>query len=92
MVHTAVAYARMKNALGTFACTSSTGPAQPTMVTGAALETINRLPVASAAGRVSRGTADPVSSNSRAVRGDSSVNDCFRPVSRYFDRLPVTQQ
>src|SRR3954463_4862753 len=45
MVHAAAAYARMRNRLGTLVCTSSIGPGATNMVTGAALATINRLPV-----------------------------------------------
>jgi 3D-(3,5/4)-trihydroxycyclohexane-1,2-dione acylhydrolase (decyclizing) len=73
MVHTAAAFARARNRLTTFACTSSIGPGATNMVTGAALATINRLPVLLLPGDVSA--------------GDVSVNDAFRPVSRFFDRV-----
>ena len=94
MVHTATAFARQKNRLQTFACTSSIGPGATNMVTGAALATINRLPVLLLPGDVfaSRGP-DPVLQQLEAPHdGDLSVNDCFRPVSRYFDRVNRPEQ
>ena len=84
MVHVASAYARTKNRLCTFACTSSIGPGATNMTTGAALATINRLPVLLLPGDVfaSRGP-DPVLQQLEAPHdGALSVNDCFRPVSR----------
>ncbi len=94
MVHTAAAYARQKNRLQTFACTSSIGPGATNMVTGAALATINRLPVLLLPGDVfaSRGP-DPVLQQLEAPHdGDLSVNDAFRPVSRYWDRINRPEQ
>ncbi|MBA2781384.1 MAG: 3D-(3,5/4)-trihydroxycyclohexane-1,2-dione acylhydrolase (decyclizing) [Rubrobacteraceae bacterium] len=94
MVHTATAYARQKNRLQTFACTSSIGPGATNMVTGAALATINRLPVLLLPGDVfaSRGP-DPVLQQLEAPHdGDLSVNDAFRPVSRYWDRINRPEQ
>ena len=94
MVHAAAAYARQKDRLQTFACTSSIGPGATNMVTGAALATINRLPVLLLPGDVfaSRGP-DPVLQQLEAPHdGDLSVNDCFRPVSRYFDRVNRPEQ
>jgi 3D-(3,5/4)-trihydroxycyclohexane-1,2-dione acylhydrolase (decyclizing) len=89
MVHTAVGYARMTNRLRTLACTTSIGPGATNMVTGAALATINRLPVLLLPGDVfATRVADPVLQQLEDPRGqDVSVNDCFRPVSRYFDRI-----
>src|SRR5437870_4054256 len=89
MVHAAVGYARMRNRLGALACTSSIGPGATNMVTGAALATVNRLPVLLLPGDVfaSRGP-DPVLQQLEVPwSGDVSVNDCLRPVSRYFDRI-----
>jgi 3D-(3,5/4)-trihydroxycyclohexane-1,2-dione acylhydrolase (decyclizing) len=89
MVHAASAYARQKNRLQTLACTSSIGPGATNMVTGAALATINRLPVLLLPGDTfaSRGP-DPVLQQLEAAHdGTLSVNDCFRPVSRYIDRI-----
>ncbi len=94
MVHTATAYARHKNRLQTLACTSSIGPGATNMVTGAALATINRLPVLLLPGDIfaSRGP-DPVLQQLEAPHdGTLSVNDCFRPVSRYFDRVYRPEQ
>jgi 3D-(3,5/4)-trihydroxycyclohexane-1,2-dione acylhydrolase (decyclizing) len=94
MVHIAAAYARTKNRLGTLACTSSIGPGATNMVTGAALATVNRLPVLLLPGDVFAGHApDPVLQQLEVpAAGDVSVNDCFRPVSRYFDRLSRPEQ
>ena len=94
MVHTAAAYARQKNRLQAMACTSSIGPGATNMVTGAALATINRLPVLLLPGDVfaSRGP-DPVLQQLEAPHdGDLTVNDAFRPVSRYFDRINRPEQ
>ena len=94
MVHTAAAYARQKNRLQAFACTSSIGPGATNMVTGAALATINRLPVLLLPGDVfaSRGP-DPVLQQLEAPHdGDLSVNDAFRPVSKYWDRISRPEQ
>jgi 3D-(3,5/4)-trihydroxycyclohexane-1,2-dione acylhydrolase (decyclizing) len=94
MVHTATAYARQKNRLQALACTSSIGPGATNMVTGAALATINRLPVLLLPGDVfaSRGP-DPVLQQLEApYDGTLSVNDSFRPVSRYWDRVARPEQ
>ena len=94
MVHTAAAYARTKNRLQTLACTTSTGPGATNMVTGAALATINRLPVLLLPGDVfASRVPDPVLQQLEASHdGDLSVNDCFRPVSRYWDRINRPEQ
>jgi 3D-(3,5/4)-trihydroxycyclohexane-1,2-dione acylhydrolase (decyclizing) len=94
MVHTAAGYARMKNRLGAFACTSSIGPGATNMVTGAALATVNRLPVLLLPGDVfASRMPDPVLQQLEVPwLGDASVNDCFRPVSRYFDRITRPEQ
>jgi 3D-(3,5/4)-trihydroxycyclohexane-1,2-dione acylhydrolase (decyclizing) len=89
MVHAAAGYARMKNRLGTLACTTSIGPGATNMVTGAALATVNRLPVLLLPGDVfASRRPDPVLQQLELPwAGDASVNDCFRPVSKYFDRI-----
>src|SRR3954471_24754212 len=94
MVHTAAAYARMRNRLGALVCTSSIGPGATNMVTGAALATINRLPVLLVPGDVFAGHGpDPVLQQLEVPwAGDASVNDAFRPVSRYFDRISRPEQ
>jgi 3D-(3,5/4)-trihydroxycyclohexane-1,2-dione acylhydrolase (decyclizing) len=94
MVHAAVGYARQLNRLGAFVCTSSIGPGATNMVTGAALATVNRLPVLLLPGDVFASRApDPVLQQLEVPgRGDVSVNDCFIPVSRYFDRIERPEQ
>lgn len=89
MVHIAVGYAKMKNRLGAFACTSSIGPGATNMVTGAALATINRLPVLLLPGDIfARRNVGPVLQQLESdASQDVSVNDCFKPVSRYWDRI-----
>ena len=89
MVHTAVAYARHANRLQTWACTSSIGPGATNMVTGAALATINRLPVLLLPGDVfaSRRVSPVLQQLEAPGQPDASVNDAFRPVSRFFDRI-----
>ena len=94
MVHAAVGYARMRNRLSTMACTSSIGPGATNMVTGAALATINRVPVLLLPGDVfASRPVDPVLQQLEVPwRGDASVNDCFKPVSRYWDRITRPEQ
>jgi 3D-(3,5/4)-trihydroxycyclohexane-1,2-dione acylhydrolase (decyclizing) len=94
MVHAAVGYARMRNRLSTLVCTSSIGPGATNMITGAAVATVNRLPVLLVPGDVFAGHGpDPVLQQLEVPSaGDVSVNDCFRPVSRYFDRISRPEQ
>jgi TPP-dependent trihydroxycyclohexane-1,2-dione (THcHDO) dehydratase len=89
MVHAAAGYARASHRLRAFACTSSIGPGATNMVTGAALATVNRLPVLLLPGDVfATRPASPVLQELEDPRSaDVSVNDCFRPVSAYFDRI-----
>ncbi|SNY48909.1 3D-(3,5/4)-trihydroxycyclohexane-1,2-dione acylhydrolase (decyclizing) [Paractinoplanes atraurantiacus] len=89
MVHTAAGYARMKNRLSTLACTASIGPGSTNMLTGAALATVNRLPVLLLPSDVfATRAASPVLQELEDPRGyDVSVNDAFRPLSRFFDRV-----
>ncbi|HEV3495962.1 MAG TPA: 3D-(3,5/4)-trihydroxycyclohexane-1,2-dione acylhydrolase (decyclizing), partial [Actinomycetes bacterium] len=89
MVHAATAYARQKNRLQMLACTSSIGPGATNMVMGAALATINRLPVLLLPGDIfASRVAPPVLQQQESAAGpDASANDAFRPVSRYFDRI-----
>jgi 3D-(3,5/4)-trihydroxycyclohexane-1,2-dione acylhydrolase (decyclizing) len=94
MVHTAVGYARTLNRVATLACTSSIGPGATNMVTGAALATINRIPVLLLPGDIfATRVANPVLQELEDPRSyDISVNDCLRPVSRYFDRVNRPEQ
>ena len=89
MVHAAVGYARHRDRLAAFACAASVGPGSTNMVTGAALATINRLPVLLLPSDVfATRVANPVLQELEDPRSlDVSVNDAFRPVSRYFDRI-----
>jgi 3D-(3,5/4)-trihydroxycyclohexane-1,2-dione acylhydrolase (decyclizing) len=89
MVHTAVGFARMRNRLSTWACTSLIGPGATNMVTGAALATISRLPVLLLPGDVfaTRPASPVLHELEYSGAGDVSVNDAFRPVSVYFDRI-----
>jgi 3D-(3,5/4)-trihydroxycyclohexane-1,2-dione acylhydrolase (decyclizing) len=94
MVHTAVAYAKTRNRLQAFACTSSIGPGATNMVTGAATATINRLPVLLLPGDIfARRNVAPVLQQLESEHSqDISVNDCFKPVSRYWDRISRPEQ
>ncbi len=94
MVHAAVAYAKTRNRLQTLACTSSIGPGATNMVTGAATATINRLPVLLLPGDMfARRNVAPVLQQLESEHTqDISVNDCFKPVSRYWDRISRPEQ
>ena len=89
MVHAAVGFARQSGRLATQAVTTSIGPGATNLVTGAALATINRLPVLLLPGDIfATRPADPVLQQLETpTAGDVSVNDALRPVSRYFDRI-----
>jgi 3D-(3,5/4)-trihydroxycyclohexane-1,2-dione acylhydrolase (decyclizing) len=88
-VHIATAFAKMSNRLRTFACVSSIGPGATNMVTGAATATINRIPVLLLPGDIfARRNVGPVLQQlEHPSSQDISVNDCFRPVSKYWDRI-----
>ena len=88
-VHAASAYAKVKNRLQTFACLSSIGPGATNMITGAATATINRLPVLLIPGDIfaRRNVAPVLQQVESAGSQDFSANDCFRPVSKYWDRI-----
>ena len=94
MVHTAAGYAKMRNRMATFACTTSIGPGATNMITGAAAATVNRIPVLLLPGDVfASRRPDPVLQQLESPsRGDVSVNDSFIPVSRYFDRIERAEQ
>jgi 3D-(3,5/4)-trihydroxycyclohexane-1,2-dione acylhydrolase (decyclizing) len=94
MVHIAAGYARQRNRLGTFACTTSVGPGATNMVTGAALATINRLPVLLLPGDTfATRTPHPVLQQLEVPHDATvSVNDCLRPVSRFYERVERPEQ
>jgi len=94
MVHTTVAYAKMKNRLQTFACTSSIGPGATNMITAAAGATINRIPVLLLPGDIfaERLQAPVLQQLEWEHSQDVSVNDCFKPISRYWDRIYRPEQ
>ena len=94
MVHTASAFARAKNRLATLACTTSIGPGATNMVTGAAVATVNRLPVLLLPGDIfATRVASPVLQELEDPRSyDVSVNDCFKPVSKFWDRVNRPEQ
>lgn len=94
MVHTATAYAKQKNRLEIFACTSSIGPGALNMVTAAATATINRIPVLLLPGDIfACRQPDPVLQQME-IPSDYTVtaNDCFKPVSKYWDRITRPEQ
>src|ERR1700704_3478758 len=94
MVHTAAAFAKTSNRLRTLACTSSIGPGATNMVTGAAVATVNRLPVLLLPGDIfaRRNVAPVLQQLESPTTQDISVNDCFKPVSRYWDRIERPEQ
>ncbi|MGB2919887.1 MAG: 3D-(3,5/4)-trihydroxycyclohexane-1,2-dione acylhydrolase (decyclizing) [Mycobacterium sp.] len=89
MVHTAVAYARQQDRLQAWAVTASVGPGSTNMLTGAALATINRLPVLLLASDTfaTRASSPVLQELELPSSGDVTVNDAFKPLSRYFDRV-----
>jgi len=93
-VHLACGFAKMKNRMQTFACTSSIGPGATNMITGAALATINRLPVLLLPGDIfaRRNVAPVLQQLESPSTQDISVNDAFKPVSRYWDRIYRPEQ
>jgi 3D-(3,5/4)-trihydroxycyclohexane-1,2-dione acylhydrolase (decyclizing) len=94
MVHLAVAFAKARRRLGTLACTTSVGPGATNLVTGAATATVNRLPVLLLPGDVfaNRIPAPVLQQLEHPLSQDTSVNDCLRPVSRYWDRIQRAEQ
>ena len=94
MVHTAAAYAKAQQRLSAFACTASIGPGSTNMVTGAALATVNRLPVLLLPSDyyATRHQGPVLQQIEHPISADVSVNDCFRPVSRFFDRITRPEQ
>lgn len=94
MAHTAIAFAKASRRRRAMACTSSIGPGATNMVTAAALAHVNRLPVLFLPGDVyASRRPDPVLQQVEDFADATlSANDCFRPVSRYFDRITRPEQ
>jgi len=94
MVHTAAAFARQSNRLRSLVCTSSIGPGATNMVTGAAVATINHVPVLLLPGDIfaRRNVAPVLQQLESATTQDISVNDCLKPVARYWDRIQRPEQ
>jgi len=94
MVHTAIGFAKASQRLATLACCSSIGPGATNMVTGAATATINRLPVLLFPSDyyATRHQGPVLQQLEHPISADVSVNDCFRPVSRFFDRISRPEQ
>ena len=94
LVHTAAAFAKMSNRLQTLACTSSVGPGATNMITGAAGATINRVPVLLLPGDIfaARQVAPVLQQLESSSAPEMSVNDAFRPVSKYWDRIQRPEQ
>jgi 3D-(3,5/4)-trihydroxycyclohexane-1,2-dione acylhydrolase (decyclizing) len=94
MVHTAAGFAKANRRLATLACTTSIGPGATNMLTGAALATVNRLPVLLLPGDYygTRRQGMVLQQLEHPISFDVSVNDCFRPVSRFFDRITRPEQ
>ena len=94
MVHAATAFAKTSFRMRALVCTSSIGPGATNMITGAATATVNRLPVLLLPGDVfaRRNVAPVLQQLESPATQDISVNDCFKPVSRYWDRIQRPEQ
>jgi len=94
MVHSAMGYAKAKNRRATLACTASIGPGATNMLTGAATATVNRIPVLLLPADVfaHRRPGNVLQQLEHPVSADVSVNDAFRPLSRFFDRISRPEQ
>jgi len=94
MVHTAAAFAKMNNRLRTLACTTSIGPGATNLITAAAGATINRIPVLLLPGDIfsTRLVAPVLQQLELPSSQDISVNDCFKPISKYWDRINRPEQ
>jgi 3D-(3,5/4)-trihydroxycyclohexane-1,2-dione acylhydrolase (decyclizing) len=94
MVHAAIGFAKTSFRKRTLICTTSVGPGATNMVTGAATATVNRLPVLLLPGDVfaRRNVAPVLQQLESGATQDISANDCFKPVSRYWDRIQRAEQ
>jgi 3D-(3,5/4)-trihydroxycyclohexane-1,2-dione acylhydrolase (decyclizing) len=93
-VHIAVGFAKTRNRKSTFACTTSIGPGATNMITGAALATVNRIPVLLLPGDIfaRRNVAPVLQQIESEITQDMSANDAFKAVSRYWDRIYRPEQ
>src|SRR5882724_6660629 len=94
MVHAAAGFAKASFRMRTMVCTASIGPGATNMITGAAAASINRLPVLLLPGDLfaRRNVAPVLQQVESSQTPDVSVNDCFKPVSRYWDRIQRPEQ
>lgn len=94
LAHAAAAFARMANRKRTIACTASVGPGSTNMITAAAGATINRVPILCLPGDIfaRRKVAPVLQQLESASSQDVSVNDCFKPISKYWDRISRPEQ
>jgi 3D-(3,5/4)-trihydroxycyclohexane-1,2-dione acylhydrolase (decyclizing) len=94
MVHMAIGFAKVNDCLSTLACSASIGPGATNMITGAATATVNRIPVLLLPSDIfaNRLQGPPMQALDDPAVGDLTVNDCFRPVSRFFDRVARPEQ
>jgi len=94
MVHTAAAYTKMKNRMSALVCTTSIGPGATNMLTAAAGATINRLPVLLLPGDIfaKRNVSPVLQQLESGASQDISANDCFKPISKYWDRINRPEQ
>jgi 3D-(3,5/4)-trihydroxycyclohexane-1,2-dione acylhydrolase (decyclizing) len=94
MVHAAIGFARARHRLSTFACSASIGPGSTNMLTGAAAATVNRVPVLLLPSDTfaTRLQGPPMQALDDPARGDRSVNEAFRPLSVFFDRIARPEQ
>jgi 3D-(3,5/4)-trihydroxycyclohexane-1,2-dione acylhydrolase (decyclizing) len=94
MVHAAIGYAREQNLLSTLACTASIGPGSTNLLTGAATATVNRVPVLLLASDTfaNRRQGPVMQALEHGLERDLTVNDAFRPLSAFFDRIARPEQ
>lgn len=94
MVHAAIGFAKANHRLSTLACTSSIGPGATNMITGAATATVNRIPVLLLPSDTfaNRRQGPVLQQLEHPSERDLTVSDCFRPVSRFFDRITRPEQ
>ena len=94
MVHAAIGFAKAKNRKAVLACTASIGPGSTNMLTGAATATVNRIPVLLFASDIfaHRRPGNVLQQIEHPIEADASVNDCFRSVSRFYDRISRPEQ